>query len=471
MSKHAAQVALQSLIGRPAYLEASYAGQPVEGLDTGGASMLADLRLLSTADLSVETAGWGRRKAEVLAAYGLTSDGSTEKPFAYANGVAVIAVHGVLINRFQYSFGYVSGYNFIRSQMNAALADLDVKLIVFDVNSYGGMVAGCDELAADIYESRKVKPSVAMVDAACYSAAYFIASSASRVIITPTSGVGSIGCLAIRMDVTAALDEAGLKFNVIYRGENKLDSLPLVPLSDSAKARIQASVDYSYSQFVSGVARNRKMSIDDVTATEASTYDPPEALALGLIDAVLPPAAALEATLNDPPPLATDDDDEEDDEPDPDDIDPLTGEPYMATVQTTTATAQTEAAAAARDAERQRIAAITTHAEADGRTGLAQHLAFNTSTSADDAAKVMAASPKQAPPAPPAAVATAAVADVSALDLAMGMVAQPNVRPGAEIAAPAGGTTVGSVAETPATRAKGILAAQHRLTGTDPTKH
>ena len=174
MSRHTAQVALESLVGRPAYVEASYAGHfEADGLGQVGASMLGQLRLLAHANPAEEVASWERRKGEIVAAYGFppNADGSPSKPFAFSNGVAVIPVHGVLINRFNYSWGFVTGYNFIRSQMLAAVADADVKLIVFDINSYGGMCAGCDELSDDIYNSRKLKPSVAMVDSACYSAA------------------------------------------------------------------------------------------------------------------------------------------------------------------------------------------------------------------------------------------------------------------------------------------------------------
>lgn len=59
--------------------------------------------------------------------------------------------------------------------------------------------------------------------------------------------------------------------------------------------------------------------------------------------------------------------------------------------QTAIATARAEGATA----ERSRIQAIITHAEADGRGKLAAHLAFATSMSAEDAGALLAASPKE----------------------------------------------------------------------------
>jgi hypothetical protein len=51
------------------------------------------------------------------------------KCFIYNDGVAIIPIHGSLINRFGGSWGFVTGYQAIRRQMNAALEDEDVKAV------------------------------------------------------------------------------------------------------------------------------------------------------------------------------------------------------------------------------------------------------------------------------------------------------------------------------------------------------
>ncbi|PZP55979.1 MAG: S49 family peptidase, partial [Delftia acidovorans] len=119
---------------------------------------------------------------------------SGNKPFAFSGGFAIIPIHGSLINRYGgYYHGYVTGYNFIRSQMNAALADPDVEAIIFDVNSNGGEAAGCFELANEIFASRAVKPSFSVVDSNAYSAAYALGSAATKMAVIPSGGAGSIG--------------------------------------------------------------------------------------------------------------------------------------------------------------------------------------------------------------------------------------------------------------------------------------
>ena len=65
---------------------------------------------------------------------------------------------------------------------------------------------------------------------------------------------------------------------------------------------------------------------------------------------------------------------------------------YDAAVATATAAGHKAGAAA----ERERVAAILTHAEADGRSATAQTLALETDMSAEQAGKVLASTPKAA---------------------------------------------------------------------------
>jgi ClpP class serine protease len=148
------------------------------------------------------------------------------------------------------------------------------------------VTTGCGELADEIYRSRERKPSVAVIDGNCYSAAYYLGSAASRVMCTPSSGIGSIGTLAMHIDASKQLEQEGITVTLIHAGEAKVDGNPFQPLSDRAKERIEAAVQYHYGMFTDSVARFRGIPVEDVRATEAGCYTPPEALALGLIDGV-----------------------------------------------------------------------------------------------------------------------------------------------------------------------------------------
>jgi signal peptide peptidase SppA len=440
MSRHTAQTARDQLFGRPAYVNLDYANG-----DGVASSVIADLRQLATVTPSQEVSSWKERMGTLVAEYG-RSPGPVEKPFAYSDGIAIIPIHGLLLNRFAYSWGFVTGYNFIRNQFNAARNDPDVKLIVFDVNSNGGMCAGCQELSDEIFSARNDKPSIAVVDAYCYSAAYFIASAAGRVIVTPSSGVGSVGVLCMRVDLTKAMDDEGINVTVVYAGKNKLDSNPFGPFSADAQARLQASVDLSYDAFVSAVARNRSLPEEEVRATEASCYGAEEALTLGLIDAILPPIAAVESAVAD---LEADDDDGEDPN--------MTTKTPEQLAAETNAQAVAAAQAEARTAERTRISGIQGHAEAKDKAKLAAHLALNTAMSVEDAAEVL----KAAAPETPVAAAAPAPAQQPANPFAAAMDGGKNPN----VTAEGGATGEQEDPNSPKARASRILAAQSRATG------
>lgn len=319
--------------------------------------------------LHAETPESGERKrAEVMeslcAAYGFDSK-AQNKPFAFQNGVAIIPIHGSLINRFGQCYGYVTGYNFIRRQRDAAMADPDVTAIVYDVNSGGGEAAGCFELADESFALRGTKPTISVVDSACYSAAYALASTSDQVVVTPTGGAGSVGVYTMHVDMSKMLENWGLDITLIHAGEHKVDGHPYAELPEDVRADMQKSVDATYNKFVESVARNRNLSVEAVKDTQARCYSADDALALGLIDSVASPIEAIRAFLGGPSEASNDE---------------TTGDSLMELNE-------------AKQAERQRVGAIIGHPNAKGREAMATHLALNTDMSVDDAAALLAVAP------------------------------------------------------------------------------
>lgn len=397
------------------------------------ADFAADLIQLSQTSSTDENARTIESRMDLVAMYGI--DGYAEKPFAFANGIAVIPVHGSLINRFTRSWGFVTGYNFIQNQLRAALDDEDVKAIIFDCNSPGGEVNGLFETADEIYLSRGEKPMIAMIDTASYSACYAIASSCDRMILTPSGGVGSIGAMCLHVSYEKMLDEAGIKVTPIYSGTHKVDGTPYKDLPESVRADIQKAVDDSRATFVSLVARNRGMEEQVIFATEAACYRATEALEMGLVDDVMTPSQAAIRLINE---LNGSPETEEDDMT-PEQLaaaaaaavaasaaNPViaAAAPAAPVVAAAPAAAATDAAALQK-AERERCMGITGCAEAKGKETLASHIAFNTSMSVDEAKGMLAAAPvgTVAAAAAPAAAAPANDTFKQAMDNGQ----QPNV--------------------------------------------
>jgi len=242
---------------------------------------------------------------------GITPNGP-QKPFIFSDGIAVIPVHGVLINRFNYSWGFVTGYSYIRSMLRAALADDDVKLIAFDVDSPGGDAPGCFELCEEIRASREIKPSIAVVDALAASGGYAVASSATRMVCTPSGSVGSVGVYWIHADLSERHKQMGVKYTIFEAPEGgaKMDGAPYGPMSERASREAQERVNKRWDEFVELVVGNRPMDDAEVRATQARVYRADEALALTLIDAVSTPSEAVADFLGElasDEPLPTDD--------------------------------------------------------------------------------------------------------------------------------------------------------------------
>lgn len=315
--------------------------------------------------------------------YGVTN---RDKPFVFSNGIAFIPVQGALLHKYNHSWEGATGYDYIRARFDAALLDDDVKGIVFNIDSPGGQVAGNFELCDHIYANRDRKPMMALVDTMAYSGGYSLASSVGRIVSTPSGGAGSIGVVMMHVSVARAMESYGVDINLIYAGKHKVDGSPFKELSAEAHARFQAGVDRSYDQFVSLVARNRGLDADAVKATEALTYDAQEAKRIGLIDAVQEPIAALTAFHKELSGSTT-----------------FTGGNAMSTA----AKPEADLNASADDNkeninvttidQKARIKAIMSCDQAQNRRALAEHIAFNTDMSAEDAAAMLAAAPEDKP--------------------------------------------------------------------------
>jgi capsid assembly protease len=452
MSRYHARLVLEQISNRPVLI----APQFVRG--TEGALRVepdwgvgAAVRDLAVADADAEEAAWKRRKIELAQAYSPGAGPSLDvKPFAFADGKAIIPVHGMLINRFPYSWGGATGYNFIRSQVAAAMADPDVDGIIYDVNSYGGLVSGCQETSDAMYaasDRQGGKPSLAVVDANCYSAAYYLASAADQIAVTPSGGAGSIGVLMMHVDVSKALSDFGVKVTFIHAGKHKVDGNAFEPLTKEVTADLQAEIDTMYDSFVATVARNREgLSEKAVRNTEARIYQADAARKVGLIDVVQQPSAATSVFFNSNEDTSM----------------ANTSQPAAnnaATGTTEPAAAGTAAADEARRSERERIRAIHALPEAVGRGDLANHLALETELTADAAKGILAASPKKEPP--PAPVPATQTAEPNHFKQAMNNGKHPNVGADSTV-------TTENADGVQLSRAQQILAAQHKATGSKP---
>lgn len=211
--------------------------------------------------------------------------------------VAILPLRGVIANRMNLMSeisGGTSSEGFGLA-FQAALRAEEVKAILIDVDSPGGMVSGTEELSDMIFAARGAKPIVAHVNARAASAAYWIASAADEIVVTKTGEVGSIGVLSAHQQIAGMLEKEGIVRTLISAGKYKAEGNELEPLGEEARAYYQARVDGAHEMFIKAVARNRNVAQTTVRESfgQGRMVDAADAVGRGMADRI----ATLDETL------------------------------------------------------------------------------------------------------------------------------------------------------------------------------
>lgn len=326
------------------------------------------------------------------------------RPYVVVNGILQIPIKGVLLNNFPYQlYDWATGYEYIWEAFKRGAADFAIgaiKGIALVCDTPGGMVAGCfdarDKMIA-LKEETGV-PVAGFAHEAAYSAGYAMITVADkgRIHVSRTGGVGSIGVVTGHLNVSGAMEKAGLVFTYIYAGDGKVEGNPYEALSDEARNRIQARIDELYGIFVSAVARSRGLEESFIRETlGAHCYTATQSTSNGLADLVgsLDDSLSAFAGSLDAPSDTSGEDDM---------ADQATSAVDQAALDAAREEGRTAGAAEASTAATTRIAAILGSDEAKGRDAQAQHFAFKTNMSAEDAIAALAVGAKETAATPPA---------------------------------------------------------------------
>jgi signal peptide peptidase SppA len=238
------------------------------------------------------------RREEVLSLFGakpllveaskLDAAYGVRRPYRLQDGVAVIDIAGLLANEpslFDSILFGATAYGDILAEVEQAIADSEARAVLLRVNSPGGDSENAFETAAALAELARQKPIWAVADNSMFSAAYLLATAAERIYVPEfTGGVGSIGIYAEHVDWSEYNRKLGVKVTYIAEGEGKTDGNPNEPLSETARAALEAEVRRLYGLFVEAVARRRGLSEQAIRQLGAALKYGPDAVAAGLAD-------------------------------------------------------------------------------------------------------------------------------------------------------------------------------------------
>ena len=227
------------------------------------------------------------------------------QPFTLVDGIALIEIAGTLVHRGAW-IGQSSGltsYEGITAQIDAAVADPQVRGIALEIDSFGGEVSGAFDLADRIRAARKVKPVHAFVAEHALSAGYALASQADHITLPRTGAVGSIGVVILHTEMSGMLEQKGVTVTLVHAGAHKIDANPYEPLPEAIRVRMQSELEGLRTLFAQTVAagRGNRLDVHAALDTEAAILRGAEAVAAGLADAVSDPRSAFQSfaeTLN-----------------------------------------------------------------------------------------------------------------------------------------------------------------------------
>lgn len=220
-----------------------------------------------------------------------------ELPQPKRGSVAVIPIYGVIMPRANLMSQMSGGttYDVLTSQLREAIAAPGISTIVLDIDSPGGSVAGATEFAREVMKARTTKPIVAVANFTMASAAYWAAAGATEIVASPSASVGSIGVLSMHEDLSQALEREGIKQTFITSSKYKAEANPAQPLSDDARAHLQARVDEADGLFVADIAAGRGIKVAQVRKDfgQGRMFSAQEAVDAGMVDKI----ATLDDTL------------------------------------------------------------------------------------------------------------------------------------------------------------------------------
>jgi signal peptide peptidase SppA len=225
--------------------------------------------------------------------YAYSDDDSPDPVYFDLQGnLGIVPIKGSLTNSDAWynRFLGLTSYTQIRNALIEASQHPDVETILMTVDSGGGSASGVSDLGQLIkLINADVKPVVAHTSGTMASAAYWLGASAGKVYASDTAAVGSVGVIAVHMDISKSLQQDGIKATVFRAGDYKALANPYEPLSDRAKAQMQSQLDTLYSIFVDHVADARGVSAAYVKEhmADGKEFIGKDAKDAGLVDEVL----------------------------------------------------------------------------------------------------------------------------------------------------------------------------------------
>jgi ClpP class serine protease len=212
--------------------------------------------------------------------------------FVVQRGLAVVPVRGLLTPNmvaFERYMGWAT-YDGVEETMNELAADDEVSGVAINMDSPGGMVRGIQAAAASIARCAAVKPVHVLVNPLAASAAYWLASQATEIVMTAGAECGSIG---VRVSATTPQETDMWGDCWFELSSSNARAKNPDAATEAGLGELRRSLDASEADFHAAVAMGRGIDPAALAAQLSVTGDPQdggavfgaaEAIARGLAD-------------------------------------------------------------------------------------------------------------------------------------------------------------------------------------------
>ena len=209
--------------------------------------------------------------------------------------ILIIDLDGVIT--FKEEKGYLnlstrpSKVAFFRESLRKAGEDPDVEGLIVRINSPGGSVAASDAIYHEILtfkQNRKI-PIIAYITEVCASGGYYVASAADRIIASPAAVTGSIGVIAMKINLEGLFSKIGVAGEAYKSGPKKDFWSPFRPSTPEERKMLQELINRFYNRFISVVHANRQKLLTEQeirSLSDGRIFAADEALETKLIDRV-----------------------------------------------------------------------------------------------------------------------------------------------------------------------------------------
>jgi protease-4 len=208
--------------------------------------------------------------------------------------VLLIDLQGVINNQKDHSFtgattelGMVEQ---IREIISKAEKDDDIKALLIKMNSPGGTVTASDIILHELvtYKRKYEIPVYVHIMDLAASGGYYIALAGDEIIAHPTSLIGSIGVIALKVNMENLMEKIGVDWEVVKSGDKKDFMSPFRPFTVEERNLFQKTIDNFHTRFITIIAENRReLDLDEVKPlADGRVYDSKQAMDLNLIDGI-----------------------------------------------------------------------------------------------------------------------------------------------------------------------------------------